>query len=145
MRLCGLDGSAAFIDRSYLHFSGFADNEQSRWDEALCQRFDLEIEKLPKIVESHTVIGEVVPDMAEKSAASLPEFPWWRVVETRRPVFYPAARPERGSALMWPEPLRPLPPPPAHFSRTCVTKPWAAVRRPRPVCGIRMPISMAAE
>ena len=24
MRLCGLDGSAAFIDRSYLHFSGFA-------------------------------------------------------------------------------------------------------------------------
>ena len=26
MRLCGLDASQAFIDKSYLHFSGFADN-----------------------------------------------------------------------------------------------------------------------
>ena len=28
MRLCGLDASRAFVDKSYLHFSGFADNRQ---------------------------------------------------------------------------------------------------------------------
>ena len=26
MRLCGMDASEAFIDKTYLHFSGFADN-----------------------------------------------------------------------------------------------------------------------
>lgn len=66
MRLCGLDGAAAFIDRSYLHFSGFADNQNSCWDDALCRRFDLDMEKLPNIVESHKVIGEVIPEMAKK-------------------------------------------------------------------------------
>lgn len=66
MRLCGLDGSAAFIDKSYLHFSGFADNQQNRWDETLCRRFGVEPEKLPRIVDSHSVVGELIPAMAEK-------------------------------------------------------------------------------
>ncbi len=66
MRLCGLDGAAAFIDRSYLHFSGFADNQNNTWDEALCRHFSLDRGKLPGIVESHKVIGEVIPEMAKK-------------------------------------------------------------------------------
>ena len=37
MRLCGLDASRAFIDKSYLHFSGFADNPHGCWDEGLCR------------------------------------------------------------------------------------------------------------
>jgi xylulokinase len=32
MRLCGLSGDDAFIDKSYLHFSGFADNRNNTWD-----------------------------------------------------------------------------------------------------------------
>ena len=39
MRLCGMDGSRAFIDRSYLHFSCFADARAGTWDAALCRRF----------------------------------------------------------------------------------------------------------
>lgn len=66
MRLCGLDGNNAFFDKSYLHFSGFADNRNARWDNELCERFHLDIGKLPKIVNSHDVVGEILPSMAKK-------------------------------------------------------------------------------
>jgi xylulokinase len=59
MRLCGMDASRAFIDRTYLHFSGFADNRRGGWDAGLCQTFDVPVEKLPRIVEPHAVVGEV--------------------------------------------------------------------------------------
>ncbi|GAK57138.1 hypothetical protein U27_04103 [Candidatus Vecturithrix granuli] len=66
MRLCGLNGDQAFIDSSYLHFSGFADNRNNRWDDALCRQFELDMNKLPRIVASHAIIGTVIPEMAEK-------------------------------------------------------------------------------
>ncbi len=66
MRLCGLDGARAFIDKSYLHFSGFADNRKNRWDAALCARFALDPAKLPAIVDSHAVMGELTAAMAAK-------------------------------------------------------------------------------
>ncbi len=66
MRLCGLDGSRAFIDSSYLHFSGFADTRAGKWDGRLCKRFGVDPGVLPGIVEPHRVIGEVVPEMAAK-------------------------------------------------------------------------------
>lgn len=59
MRLCGLDASQAFIDRTYLHFSGFADNVRSRWDEELCRCFEVSPAVLPRIVEPQEVIGQV--------------------------------------------------------------------------------------
>ncbi len=59
MRLCDLPASEAFIDKSYLHFSGFADNVRARWDKSLCQEFDVAASKLPRIVDSQTVIGAV--------------------------------------------------------------------------------------
>jgi len=64
MRLCGLDGKQAFVDRTYLHFSGFADNRRTKWDTALCRTFGLDVEKLPAIVSSETVVGEVLPSVA---------------------------------------------------------------------------------
>jgi xylulokinase len=64
MRLCGLDGSRAFIDTSYLHFSGFADTRAAVWDRGLCRRFGVDATVLPRIVASHDVIGQVVPAMA---------------------------------------------------------------------------------
>jgi xylulokinase len=66
MRLCGLDGSRAFIDSSYLHFSGFADTRAGRWDARLCRRFGVDPAVLPRIAEPHELIGEVVPEMAGK-------------------------------------------------------------------------------
>ena len=66
MRLCGLDGRAAFIDTTYLHFSGFADNQNAAWDAGLCKRFTLSPEKLPTIVRPETIIGEVSLGAARK-------------------------------------------------------------------------------
>lgn len=59
MRLCGLSAKDAFIDTSYLHFSGYADNSNSRWDEELCRVFDIDMSKLPAIVEPRAIIGEI--------------------------------------------------------------------------------------
>ncbi|MDG2385238.1 MAG: FGGY family carbohydrate kinase [Pirellulaceae bacterium] len=67
MRLCGLTGEQAFIDKSYLHFSGFADNRRAKWDAALCQTFDIEMGKLPRIVDSNKIVGEVTAQMARRS------------------------------------------------------------------------------
>jgi xylulokinase len=66
MRLCGLTGSKSFIDRSYLHFSGFADNAKSRWDEELCRCFDFDPAKLPAIVEPTSVVGALTADASRK-------------------------------------------------------------------------------
>ncbi len=65
MRLCGLDASQAFIDTSYLHFSGFADNQHSRWSAALCARFGLSMDKLPRIVRPAERAGSLTREMAE--------------------------------------------------------------------------------
>jgi xylulokinase len=66
MRLCGLDASQAFIDKSYLHFSGFADNPRGRWDERLCRKFAIPTSKLPRIVDSHAVVGELTASAARR-------------------------------------------------------------------------------
>jgi len=66
MRLCGLDGAAAFIDHTYLHFSGFADNREQRWDAGLCRTFDVDRARLPRIVEPHTVVGQLTAAMARR-------------------------------------------------------------------------------
>lgn len=66
MRLCGLDGSAAFVDKTYLHFSGFADNRRSRWDEDLCRAFGVDPAKLPGIVAPESIVGEVTAEAARK-------------------------------------------------------------------------------
>lgn len=64
MRLCGLNAAQAFIDPTYLHFSGFADNRAQRWDAALGQLFDVSLTKLPRIVASESVVGGVTSAMA---------------------------------------------------------------------------------
>jgi len=66
MRLCGLTAGDAFIDKTYLHFSGFADNRQGCWDDALCRRFGLDPAKLPRIVDPHQIVGELSGPMARR-------------------------------------------------------------------------------
>jgi len=66
MRLCGLDGGAAFIDSTYLHFSGFADNPRGVWDDGLCEVFRVDRRKLPRIVSPADIVGEVTPQMARR-------------------------------------------------------------------------------
>jgi xylulokinase len=66
MRLCGFAAREAFIDPTYLHFSGFADNRRRVWDMSLCEAFGVDPEKLPRIVPSHAVVGEMSGVMAAR-------------------------------------------------------------------------------
>jgi xylulokinase len=63
-RLAGLAGADAFIDTTYLHFSGFSDTPNGRWLPELCDRFDVPIEKLPLIVNPWDIVGRVTPAAA---------------------------------------------------------------------------------
>lgn len=64
MRLCGLSGADAFIDTTYLHFSGFADTEAGAWNTDLCRMFDLDPEKLPRIVRPEEIVGRITGEAA---------------------------------------------------------------------------------
>jgi xylulokinase len=66
MRLCGFSGAEAYIDNTYLHFSGFADTVNEQWDVDLCRRFGVPLAKLPRITRPHEVLGEMVPAMARR-------------------------------------------------------------------------------
>ena len=68
MRLCGLSGSEAFIDSTYLHFSGYADNLAAEWSDELCATFDIPKSKLPRIVEPSAVVGSVGTEASSMSA-----------------------------------------------------------------------------
>jgi xylulokinase len=63
-RLCGLTGDRAFIDWTYLHFSGFADNRALTWDDELTGLFGVEKGKLPHIVSPLTIVGRARRDAA---------------------------------------------------------------------------------
>ncbi len=63
-KIAGLKAEQAFIDHTYIHFSGFSDAKNSKWSSELCERFGLDMEKLPVIIDPCDVIGEV----SERSA-----------------------------------------------------------------------------
>jgi xylulokinase len=58
-RMAGLKADQAFIDYTYIHFSGFADAQNTRWSDELCSLFGLDMDKLPRIVAPWEVVGEV--------------------------------------------------------------------------------------
>ncbi|GHU63320.1 xylulokinase [Clostridia bacterium] len=65
MRLCGLSGDEAFIDHTYLHFSGFADTARKCWSEELIEGLELDGNKLPAITTPWAKIGGLTAEMAE--------------------------------------------------------------------------------
>lgn len=65
IRMCGLAANDAFIDNTYLHFSGFADNKLNIWDDSLCNHFDIDSNLLPKIVSPTTIVGELTTSSAK--------------------------------------------------------------------------------
>jgi xylulokinase len=65
-RIAGLKADQAFIDHTYIHFSGFSDALAATWSDELCERFGLDQDKLPKIVDPSDVIGEVTEKAAKE-------------------------------------------------------------------------------
>jgi xylulokinase len=64
-RLAGLKGEDAFCDRTYLHFSCFCDTRAGVWSDRLLDQFGVSEEKLPRIVNSWDVIGQVTDEAAQ--------------------------------------------------------------------------------
>jgi xylulokinase len=63
-RMAGLSGEQAFMDYTFIHFSGFSDAVQGTWSNELVTKLSMDIEKLPRIVAPWEVIGEVKEDAA---------------------------------------------------------------------------------
>lgn len=59
-KLAGLKADRAFIDHTYIHFSGFSDARKGAWSAELCERFGLDAQKLPRIVDPTEIVGQVL-------------------------------------------------------------------------------------
>jgi xylulokinase len=58
-RLAGLSGDAAFVDTSYLHFTGLADIAHERWSDRLAGLVGVADDRLARIVTPATPVGEL--------------------------------------------------------------------------------------
>lgn len=65
-KLAGLQADRAFIDHTYIHFSGFSDAQKGSWSSELCERFGLDASKLPEIVDPSDIVGEVTEASAKE-------------------------------------------------------------------------------
>lgn len=57
-KLAGLSGDMAYIDESFICFSGLSDLKKSSWSSELCDYLEVDQEKLPRIVKSGEIIGQ---------------------------------------------------------------------------------------
>jgi len=65
-KIAGLKAEQAFIDTTYIHFSGFSDAQKGTWSDELCERFGLDKGKLPEIIDPCKVVGEVTEASAQE-------------------------------------------------------------------------------
>jgi len=64
-KMAGLRGEEAFMDVTFLHFTGFSDAQRGVWSAELCSLLGVDQNKLPRIVEPWQVIGEVKEQAAQ--------------------------------------------------------------------------------
>ena len=64
--MVGLKGEEAFMDYTFLHFSGFSDAQNGCWSDELCNVMGLDKEKLPRFVDPWHVFGEVTDKAAKE-------------------------------------------------------------------------------
>ena len=65
-RLAGLRADQAFMDYTFIHFSGFSDAQAGAWSAELCSLLGMDLEKLPQIVPPWQVVGEVTEQAAKE-------------------------------------------------------------------------------
>jgi xylulokinase len=63
-RAVKLRADEAFVDYTFLHFTAVSDAANGIWSEELCDALEIDVERLPRIVEPWTVIGELREDAA---------------------------------------------------------------------------------
>ena len=65
-KMAGLKADQAFIDYTYIHFSGLSNALEASWSNEICDAVGVDQGKLPKIVEPWQVIGEVQSTAAKE-------------------------------------------------------------------------------
>lgn len=65
-KLSNISAKEAFVDRSYLQMTGFADINKDQWSESICKNLGIEIDKLPKITPSSSVVGGLSKKISEE-------------------------------------------------------------------------------
>ena len=70
-RLAGLSGDQAYMDETFLCFSGLADLKRSSWSEELCAKLGADRGKLPRILKSTDIVGSTTREAARDTG--LPE------------------------------------------------------------------------
>ncbi len=63
-KMAGLRAEQAFMDYTFIHFSGLSDARAGTWSEVICNTLGVDMERLPQIVEPWSLVGEVTPDAA---------------------------------------------------------------------------------
>ena len=63
--VAGLSADAAFMDYTFIHFSGLSDARAGKWSPDLCRVLGVDGDKLPTIVAPWDVIGEITPAAAK--------------------------------------------------------------------------------
>jgi xylulokinase len=58
-KMAGLKGEEAFMDYTFIHFSGVSDAKKGVWSDELVALLEVDKEKLPRIVEPWYAVGEV--------------------------------------------------------------------------------------
>jgi len=54
----------AFIDRTFLHFTAASNAAEGKWSAELCEAIGIDMQRLPRIVEPWTVVGELSSEAA---------------------------------------------------------------------------------
>jgi xylulokinase len=63
-RMAGLTADRAFMDYTFIHFSGVCDNRAGTWSAAIGDTLGVDMSRLPEIVEPWRVVGEVTAEAA---------------------------------------------------------------------------------
>jgi len=66
-KMTGLSGDEAYFDYTHLHFSCFADNANKKWSDELLEMFDVEKDKMARIVSPFEIVGKVTGEFAALS------------------------------------------------------------------------------
>ncbi|MEW5818480.1 MAG: FGGY family carbohydrate kinase, partial [Spirochaetota bacterium] len=64
-KLAGLSGDEAYMDETFICFSGFADLNRLRWSPELCDSMEVDDRKLPNIRKPTDIIGAVCSQASE--------------------------------------------------------------------------------
>ena len=63
-RLTGAKAADAFMDHTFLHFTGIADARNGAWSHTLAERLGIDLERMPRIVPPWEIVGEATPEAA---------------------------------------------------------------------------------